>query len=120
MKPSPSLSKSMAIASFAFTLAILARSPYPLLAQSTAIDPRSKIEVSKTLKNLKTIQHELEDKITVCNGGRILTRFCPRPPQPTIEPTGAGSLVKALQQTKEAIATLELYLNPTIDRTKAR
>jgi hypothetical protein len=116
MKLSQYLSKSMAIASFALTLAILDRSAHPLLAQSTAIDPRSKIEVSKTLKDLKTIQRELEDKVTICNGGRILTRFCPRPPQPTIEPTGAGSLVKALKQTKETIATLELYLNPTKSR----
>jgi hypothetical protein len=116
MKPFSSLSKSMMIASFMVTLAILNRSPHPLLAQSTAIEPRYKVEVSKTIKDLKTIQRELEDKITVCNGGRILTRFCPRPPQPTIEPTGAGSLVKALQQTKESIATLELYLNPTKSR----
>jgi hypothetical protein len=96
MKPSPSLSKSMAIASFAITLAILNRSLHPSIAQPNAIEPRYKVEVSKTLKDLKTIQRELEDKITVCNGGRILTRFCPRPPQPTIEPTGAGSLVKVL------------------------
>jgi hypothetical protein len=116
MKPSPSLSKSIAIASFAFTVAILDRSTRPLLAQPNAIEPRYKVEVSKTLKDLKIIQRELEDKITICNGGRIQTRFCPRPPQPTIEPTGAGSLVKALQQTKETIATLELYL----DRTKSR
>jgi hypothetical protein len=113
MKPSPSLSKSMMIVSFAFTMAILDRSPHSLLAQPTAIDPRSKVEVSKILKDIKTIQRELEDKITICNGGRIQTRFCPHPPQPTIEPTGAGSLVKALKQTKETIATLELYLNPT-------
>jgi hypothetical protein len=118
MKPFPFISKSIAIVSFALTLVIWDRSSHLLLAQPQSIDPRYKVEVLKTIQDLKTIQAKLEDKITICNGGRILTRFCPHPPQPTIEPTGAGSLVRALKQTKETIATLELYLNPTPDRTK--
>ncbi len=118
MKPSSFLFRSIAIVSCVLTLVILDRSAHLLLAQPQSIDPKYKVEVLKTLKDLKVIQRELEDKITICNGGRIQTRFCPRPPQPTIEPTGAGSLVRALKQTKETIATLELYLNPTPDRTK--
>jgi hypothetical protein len=102
-----------AIFSYLVTSNILDRSSHSLLARPTVNEPKYKVEILKTIKDLKIVQSELEAKITMCNGGKILTRFCPRPPQPTIEPTGAGSLVKALKQTKQTIATLELYLNST-------
>jgi hypothetical protein len=100
----------IAIVSYLATSIVLNRSSDSLLAQPTKMEPKYKVEILKTIKDLQIIQSELEAKITICNGGKVLTRFCPRPPQPTIEPTGAGSLVKALKQTKQTIATLELYL----------
>lgn len=118
MKLYQDLPGAIAIASFAVILTILDRSPHPLLAQPTA--PKYKIEIFKTIKYLKIVQSELEAKITICNGGKILTRFCPRLPQPTIEPTGAGSLVKALKQTKQTISTLELYLDPTLKKSNLK
>jgi hypothetical protein len=111
MKFRQSLFAVTAIISYFITSTILDRSSYSLLAQPNTIEPKYKVEILKTIKDLKMIQSELEAKITICNGGKVLTRFCPRPPQPTIEPTGAGSLVKALKQTKQTIATLELYLD---------
>jgi hypothetical protein len=113
MKFCQSLLALTAIVSYLVTPTILNRSSHSLLAQPTMSDPRYKVEILKTIKDLKIVQSELEAKITICNGGKVLTRFCPRPPQPTIEPTGAGSLVKALKQTKQTIATLELYLKST-------
>jgi hypothetical protein len=120
MKFRQSLFALTAIVSCLVTSIISDRSSHSLLAQTTEIEPRYKVEILKTLKDLKIIQSELEAKITICNGGKILTRFCPRPPQPTIEPTGAGSLVRALKQTKQTIATLELYLDPTLNKNNLK
>jgi hypothetical protein len=103
------------IIGYTLTAIVLVRSPNPSFAQTVMTAPKSKVQVLKILTDLKLIQRKLEDRITICNGGRIQTRFCPRPPQPTIEPTGAGSIVRALKQTKQAISTLELYLK-SVDR----
>jgi hypothetical protein len=120
MKFSQGLFTVTAIGSYLVTATALDRSSHVLLAQPVTIEPKYKVEILKTIKDLQIIQSELEAKITMCNGGKILTRFCPRPPQPTIEPTGAGSLVRALKQTKQTIATLELYLDPTLDRNNLK
>ncbi len=120
MKFRKSVFTLMAIVSYSITSLILDRSSYSLLAQLTMREPRYKIEILKTIKDLQIIQSELEAKITVCNGGKVQTRFCPRPPQPTIEPTGAGSLVQALKQTKQTIATLELYLDSTLKKNNLK
>jgi hypothetical protein len=92
------------------TAILLVIAPYSLLAKpATTSNPEDRAGVVKMLDRLKVIRRDLQTKITICNSGKILTRACPVP----AEPTGAGSLVKALQQTNQTIATLELYLRST-------
>jgi hypothetical protein len=98
-----------------FVLTAIVSFVHPALAQPAKSELKYRVEILKTIRDLKLVQSKLAAKVTICNGGKILTRFCPRPPQPTIEPTGKGSIVRALQQINQTIATLELYLK-SIDR----
>jgi hypothetical protein len=96
---------------FAVTSLILILSQNALFAQPAEKkgDRDKSQEMMAILNSLRFVQQELENKVTICNGGKILTRACPAP----AESTGAGSLVKALRQTKQTIATLKLYLDKT-------
>ena len=73
------------------------------------------LELMKILNGLRAVQQELENKVTICNGGKILTRACP-----TNELIGAGSLVRALRQNRQTIATLELYIDPGLDKNNLK
>jgi hypothetical protein len=76
--------------------------PQTTIAKSS---PKKDLELIKLINNLRSLHDNLRNKVTNCNGGRILVKACPEP----TETTGDGSLVKALRQTKQTIDTLELY-----------
>jgi hypothetical protein len=97
---------------FGLIWTLLVLCPNPLLAQP----PGDKAQISKILDRLRLIQQDLENKVTICNGGKILTRTCPAP----AEPTGSGSIVKALQHTKQTISTLERYLGSNLRKTNQK
>jgi hypothetical protein len=97
---------------FGLTSTLLVLFQNPWLAQPS----EDKAQISKILDRLKVVRQDLENKVTICNGGKILTRTCPTP----AEPTGSGSLAKALQQTKQTIVTLELYLGSNLWKTRQK
>jgi hypothetical protein len=67
--------------------------------------------IIRMINILRYVQRELEEKVTICNGGKVLTRACPN-----TEPTGSGSLVRAMRQTTQILTTLELHVDPALDK----
>lgn len=72
---------------------------------------REDLVIISMINILRYVQRELEEKVTICNGGKVLTRACPN-----TEPTGSGSLVRAMRQTTQILTTLELHLDPALDK----